>query len=137
MRTYHPSSSSSSIFSSPAHLLVSIAIIPSQLSEPVRSYPLPTINKPAVYVMGEKRGPVVTGPQQQQQPPPGMGGGGGGMGPGAFSTQAMLAAQNSNLEALERRRERERGRDRSTSMAMAGVSVCFFLYTCFHDSILV
>jgi hypothetical protein len=70
--------------------------------------------------MGEKKGQMIypqgTGPPQQQ---PGMGVGG----MGGFSTQAMLAAQNNNMEALERRRERERGRDRSASMAVAGVSV--------------
>jgi hypothetical protein len=36
--------------------------------------------------------------------------------PMGFNPQAMLAQQNSNMEALERRREQQRGRDRSASM---------------------
>ncbi|KAI0354838.1 hypothetical protein OH77DRAFT_1480872 [Trametes cingulata] len=99
------------------------AIIPS-LNQPVRSYPLRSVNEPAVYVMGEKQGQKVFpgggGPGPGRVPPPvdrpaagdmGMGYGMPGMGmPG--NPQAMLAHQNSNMEALEKRALR----DRSASM---------------------
>ncbi|KAH7927673.1 hypothetical protein BV22DRAFT_263416 [Leucogyrophana mollusca] len=94
-------------------------IVPSLQNAQVRQYPLRPINDPPVFVMGEKAGqkvyPPGTAPAPQGMPsgaPPGP------MPPIAMNQQAMLAQQNSNMEALERRRERERGggRDRSGSM---------------------
>ncbi|EMD39494.1 hypothetical protein CERSUDRAFT_111802 [Gelatoporia subvermispora B] len=99
-----------------------IPIIPA-MNTPVRSYPLMPHDEPPVFVMGPKMGqkaypnaggagPIPIPPQDRQppmQPPIGMG---GGMGPGAGATpQALLAAQNHNMEALERR-----SRERSGSM---------------------
>ncbi|KAI0727950.1 hypothetical protein C8Q72DRAFT_425755 [Fomitopsis betulina] len=69
------------------------------LNQPVRSYPLRPINEPALYVMGDKIGnqvPLPNHPDRQI--------GFGGMG----NPKAMLAQQNSNLEALERRNPRDR-----------------------------
>ncbi|OSC98043.1 hypothetical protein PYCCODRAFT_1439702 [Trametes coccinea BRFM310] len=96
-------------------------IIPS-LDQPVRNYPLRQVNEPAVYVLGEKQGQKVFpggGPGPGRVPPAvdrpgttemGMGYGMPGMGmPG--NPQAMLAHQNNNMEALEKRALR-----RSTSM---------------------
>ncbi|CAA7261473.1 unnamed protein product [Cyclocybe aegerita] len=97
-----------------------ILIPPGIANQPVRAYPLRALNEPSVYVAGEKQG--------QKMYPPGMGpgamhAGGGGpasMAPGAMGMpmnfsqqQAMLAQQNSQMEALERRRERERERERA------------------------
>ncbi|KZT69605.1 hypothetical protein DAEQUDRAFT_726590 [Daedalea quercina L-15889] len=88
-----------------------VPIMPT-LNQPVRNYPLRPINEPALFVVGEKMGQKVY-PNQHQAPaersgPPGMGMGFGGIG----NPQAMLAQQNNNLEALERRSQR----DRSASM---------------------
>ncbi|KAH8119596.1 hypothetical protein DFH11DRAFT_1565886 [Phellopilus nigrolimitatus] len=90
-------------------------IIPAIRSQPVRSYPLRPVNEPAMYVVGEKMGQKVFLPQQQHgahptQIPhvasgmPGMGGMGGGM----QHQASMLAHQNREMEALERRQARER-----------------------------
>ncbi|KAI0671187.1 hypothetical protein C8Q78DRAFT_844071 [Trametes maxima] len=98
-------------------------IMPS-LNQPVRNYPLRPVNEPAVYVMGEKQGqkvfPGAGGPGPGRAPPPGdrasatemgMGYGMPGMSmPG--NPQALLAHQNNNMEALEKRALR----DRSASM---------------------
>ncbi|TFY63812.1 hypothetical protein EVJ58_g3026 [Rhodofomes roseus] len=82
------------------------------LNQPVRNYPLRPIHEPALFVVGEKMGQKVypnQHPGSAERPgPPGMGIGFGGIG----NSQAMLAQQNSNLEALERRSQR----DRSASM---------------------
>lgn len=82
------------------------------LNQPVRNYPLRPINEPALFVMGEKIGQKVYPNQHtgsaERPGPPSMGMGFGGIG----NSQAMLAQQNSNLEALERRSQR----DRSASM---------------------
>lgn len=81
-----------------------IPIIPS-LNQPVRAYPLRAINEPAVFVLGDKTGQKV---YPNAGAPIGMGerqpsiGFGAGMGAPA-NPQALLAQQNSNLEALERR----------------------------------
>ncbi|KAI0694700.1 hypothetical protein C8Q76DRAFT_685417 [Earliella scabrosa] len=95
------------------------------MNQPARNYPLRPVNEPAIYVMGERQGqkvyPNAGGPGPVPIPPagdrPGMNYGMPGMGmPG--NQQAMLAHQNSSMEALERRGQRDRGQ----SMAMrAGV----------------
>ncbi|KAI0655423.1 hypothetical protein C8Q70DRAFT_923724 [Cubamyces menziesii] len=97
-------------------------IMPS-LNQPARNYPLRQVNEPAVYVLGEKQGQKVfagAGPGPGRGPPGvdhptaadmGMGYGMPGMNmPG--NPQALLAHQNSNMEALEKRAMR----DRSASM---------------------
>ncbi|KAG2361978.1 hypothetical protein BDR07DRAFT_1609818 [Suillus spraguei] len=80
-----------------------IQIVPSLLNNPVRHYPLRQLTDPPIYVMGERAGqkvfPHPAGPHQSSMPQVGM------------NPQAMIAQQNSNMEALERRRERERTRD--------------------------
>jgi len=108
----------------------SIPIVPS-LNQPLRAYPLRQPNEPAVYVLGEKMGqkvPVAPGPgpmggvptpggDGRGPLPPGAIGGMGmnfGMGMGA-NPQALLAQQNSAMEALERRTQRER--ERTANMA--------------------
>ncbi|KAG1890347.1 hypothetical protein F4604DRAFT_1643985 [Suillus subluteus] len=82
-----------------------IQIVPSLLNNPVRHYPLRQITDPPIYVIGERAGqkafPHPAGPHQGGIPQVGM------------NPQAMIAQQNSNMEALERRRERERARDAS------------------------
>ena len=91
------------------------AIIPS-MNQPARNYPLRPVNEPAIFVMGERQGqkvfPNAAGPGSVSIPPapyrPGMNFGMPGMSmPG--NPQAMLAHQNSNMEALERRAQRDRG----------------------------
>ncbi|KAI6012978.1 hypothetical protein EDC04DRAFT_3121296 [Pisolithus marmoratus] len=112
-----------------------IQIIPSLLNSAVRQYPLRQIAEPSVYVMGEKAGqkvyPSGSAPPPQPQAPMGMpphpmGINQQGMNPPVvninasgmgMNPQAMLAQQNSAMEALERRRERERPRERGGSMS--------------------
>jgi len=86
-------------------------IIPS-LNQPIRAYPLRVINEPAVYVMGEKIGQKIypnnasaAGVAERQPSMPIPAGFGAGM---VGNPQALLAAQNSNMEALERRNQRDR-----------------------------
>ncbi|KAF8967124.1 hypothetical protein BDZ97DRAFT_1656982 [Flammula alnicola] len=93
-------------------------IPPNLMNQPVRAYPLRPVNEPAVFVTGEKSG--------QKVYPPGVGPMHGGSGPSNMppatigigmnfnQQQAMLAQQNSNMEALERRRERERQQERAS-----------------------
>ncbi|THH29359.1 hypothetical protein EUX98_g4812 [Antrodiella citrinella] len=94
----------------------STAIAPS-LNQPLRAYPLRTPNEPAVYVIGEKMGQKVypnqggppSGPPMERQPsmPSGaMGQMGMSYGMGG-NPAALLAQQNQNIEAMERR-QRER-----------------------------
>ena len=80
------------------------------LNQPVRNYPLRPINEPALFVVGEKIGRQAPHPNQHQGSAELQvkATGFGGMG----NPQAMLAHQNSNLDALERRNPR----DRSTSL---------------------
>ncbi|KII91012.1 hypothetical protein PLICRDRAFT_28867 [Plicaturopsis crispa FD-325 SS-3] len=82
-------------------------IVPSLLNQPVRQYPLRHVSEPLVFVAGERQGQKVPPSGQPPQPhhpvPP-------------FNAQAMLAQQNSNMEALERRAREQRGRERSGSM---------------------
>ncbi|KAF9219133.1 hypothetical protein BS17DRAFT_789878 [Gyrodon lividus] len=122
-----------------------IQIVPSLLNTPVRQYPLRQITEPSVYVMGDKAGQKVYPPGAGPPPPQGpMGMNPQAMGMNQQATnpqamamnqqamnvqamgmspqtmvmnpQAMIAQQNNNMEALERRRERERARERSGSM---------------------
>ncbi|KAL1937831.1 hypothetical protein VTO73DRAFT_12851 [Trametes versicolor] len=106
-------------------------IMPS-LNQPVRSYPLRAVNEPAVYVMGEKQGQKVfpggssgagRGPSAVDRAPPpdmGMGYGMPGMNvPG--NPQALLAHQNSNMEALEKRAIRDRSGSMNSRQAAARV----------------
>ncbi|KZT12275.1 uncharacterized protein LAESUDRAFT_640802 [Laetiporus sulphureus 93-53] len=84
------------------------------LNQPVRSYPLrPITNEPAVFVGGDRVGQKVlpnAHPSVSDRHPPsmmGMGFGAGIIG----NPQSLLAQQNSNMDALERR-----ARERSASM---------------------
>lgn len=119
------------------HLKYCIAIMPS-LNQPVRSYPLRAVNEPAVYVMGEKQGQKVfpgggsgagRGPSAVDRAPPpdmGMGYGMPGMNvPG--NPQALLAHQNSNMEALEKRAIRDRsGSMNSVSRLKSRLDWCLY-----------
>lgn len=88
-----------------------------------------------MYVMGDKAGqkayPPGAGPPPPQGPmgmnPQAMGMNQQGMNPQVMgmspqtmgmNPQAIIAQQNNNMEALERRRERERARERSGSMGV-------------------
>ncbi|OAX36983.1 hypothetical protein K503DRAFT_261731 [Rhizopogon vinicolor AM-OR11-026] len=100
-----------------------IQIVPSLLNTPVRQYPLRQITDPPVYVIGDKMGQKAF----PQAPGPGQGPGPhhqGGMPipmpPVGMNPQAMIAQQNSNMEALERRRERDRERARDGSASAVG-----------------
>ena len=93
------------------------AIMPALRAQPIRQYPLRPINEPAMYVLGEKTGQKVILPQQRAMnaghPGQQMGAAAGmpgmvGMGGGMQHQAAMLAAQNREMEALERRQVRER-----------------------------
>ncbi|KAF8798883.1 hypothetical protein BYT27DRAFT_7121926 [Phlegmacium glaucopus] len=88
------------------------------MNQPVRAYPLRTVNEPSVYVTGEKAGTKVYPPGGPQM----HGGAGGpasmppttiGLGMNLNQQQAMIAQQNNTMESLERRRERERERERA------------------------
>lgn len=108
------------------------------LNQPVRSYPLRAVNEPAVYVMGEKQGQKVfpgggsgagRGPSAVDRAPPpdmGMGYGMPGMNvPG--NPQALLAHQNSNMEALEKRAIRDRsGSMNSVSRLKSRLDWCLY-----------
>jgi hypothetical protein len=90
------------------------------MNQPVRSYPLPPVNQPAVYVLGEKAGQKVHPPGSGAQPsssqPPAA--------PGmnfVNTPQGMLAQQNRQMEALERRNAQER-EQRARSGSAAAVS---------------
>jgi len=97
------------------------------MNQPVRAYPLRTVNEPGVFVAGEKSG-------QKSYPPGGPMQMHGSSGPSTMPTapigmamnfsqqQAMLAQQNSNMEALERRREHERAAIAQRSDPAARVS---------------
>jgi len=92
----------------------SAPIIPTLAVQPVRSYPLRQVNnEPALFVMGEKAGQKTYPPGHpmhgQPYHPVAQGGMGGGMG-GGIGMRDVLAQQNRDMEALERRgRERARG----------------------------
>lgn len=93
-------------------------LIPS-MNQPVRSYPLPTPNQPAVYVLGDKAGQKVYPAGSGAQPSPSQPPTAPGMNMNFANTpQAMLAQQNRQMEALERRNAQEREqRARSGSAA--------------------
>jgi len=80
------------------------------LNTPVRSYPLAPSNQPMVYVLGEKAGQKVPVQPPQQQPAPGM----GGMNY-PNTAQSMLAHQNRQMEAVERRNAEQRVRSSSVN----------------------
>ncbi|KAI0251100.1 hypothetical protein BJV78DRAFT_508245 [Lactifluus subvellereus] len=82
----------------------SIPVPPPLQAQPVRQYPLRPHNEQAVYVLGERQGQRVPPPGPVGAMPPNVGVGVGGR-PDA---QAMLAQQNREMEALERRSQRER-----------------------------
>lgn len=94
----------------------SMPIIPTLRGQPVRQYPLRPVNEPAMFVLGEKTGQKVMPPQRAMQaghPAQAMGAPAGmpgmvGMGGGMQHQAAMLAHQNREMEALERRQVRER-----------------------------
>lgn len=101
-RQFAPSTPSSISFSD------SPEIPPHLANQPVRQYPLRQLNEPAVFVLGDKVGQKVPAAGGM----PMVSGGGGGAFPGRGDPQAMLAQQNRDMEALERRAQR----DRSASM---------------------
>ncbi|KAJ8520873.1 hypothetical protein ONZ45_g2395 [Pleurotus djamor] len=93
----------------------SAPIPPQMMNQPIRPYPLRPINEPPIYVAGERMGQKVF-PNMAQMPPnapnnmPNLHGGMPGMPPnmpGGFNrqAQAMMAQQNSNMDALERRNQ--------------------------------
>ena len=101
-------------------------IQPALMNQPVRAYPLRTVNEPSVYVTGDKAGAKMYPPGGSQ-----MHAGPGGPGPMPPTTiglamnlnqqQAMISQQNNAMESLERRRERARDRTGTT----AGVGFLF------------
>jgi len=105
----------------------STPIAPS-LNQPIRAYPLRTPNEPAVYVIGEKMGqkvypnqggPPGGGPPMERQssmPSGAMGPMGMNFGMGG-NPAALLAQQNQNMEAMERR---QRERSGSTNVGARG-----------------
>ena len=103
------------------HMLSLAAIPPHLVNQPTRAYPLRTLNEPAVNVFGDK-GPAVRqngapmpSPAQQQPMPFGARG----------DPQAMLAHQNREMEALERRSMRERSL--STTQMSQMQQVCLYV----------
>lgn len=84
--------------------------MPAFMGQPVRSYPLRIINEPAMYVLGEKAGQKVPYPPQRASHAshPAAHPQGAPMG-GMQHPQAMIAAQNREMDSLERRQARERG----------------------------
>ncbi|KAH9060213.1 hypothetical protein EDB87DRAFT_1577123 [Lactarius vividus] len=86
----------------------SIPVPPPLQTQPVRQYPLRPHNEPAVFVLGERQGQrIPAGPITAGMPPNVGVGVGIGVG-GRPDAQAMLAQQNREMEALERRSQRER-----------------------------
>ncbi|SRR6266478_2971231 len=88
------------------------AVSPALQAQPVRQYPLRQHNEPAIFIMGERQGQRVppSGPVGGMPPNVGVGAGisvGMGVG-GRPDAQVMLAQQNREMEALERRSQRER-----------------------------
>jgi len=98
-----------------SHLLRLSAVPPHLQAQPARQYPLRQHNEPAVIVLGERQGQRVAPSGPVGGMPPNVGGVGAGMGMGVgvgvggrSDAQAMLAQQNREMEALERRSQRER-----------------------------
>ena len=98
----------------------------------MRAYPVPMINQPPVFVLGEKVGQKVfpPGASMHTAPTPGQSIPQGMM---PFNPQAMVAQQNANMEMLERRRERERQREAATNVSLN--QNFFFLLFQFHSSV--
>ena len=90
----------------PPLTLQSSAVPPALQAQPVRQYPLRQHNEPAVFVIGERQGQRVPHAGSVGGMPVGVGVG-VGVG-GRADAQAMLAQQNREMEALERRSQRER-----------------------------
>jgi len=100
--------------------------IPPQANHPIRQYPLRPVNEPPMFVSLERFGQKVWPQGHPQSLPPNM----QGPGPGPqmpqqiglpmnmSQQQAMVAQQNSNMEALERRRAQERERERLARAAV-------------------
>jgi hypothetical protein len=94
--------------------LQSPAVLPALQAQPVRQYPLRQHNEQAVFVLGERQGQRVPPAGPVGGMPPNVGvpvGAGVGLGVGVGGrpdAQAMLAQQNREMEALERRNQRER-----------------------------
>ncbi|KAH9971997.1 hypothetical protein BGW80DRAFT_1317512 [Lactifluus volemus] len=82
----------------------SIPVPPPLQAQPIRQYPLRPHNEQAFFVLGERQGQRVPAAGSVGGMPPNVGVGVGGR-PDA---QAMLAQQNREMEALERRSQRER-----------------------------
>jgi hypothetical protein len=107
------------------------------MNQPVRTYPLRTVNEPSVYVTGEKAGVKMYppgGPQMHggppgpaSMPPTTMPPTTIGLGMNLNQQQAMISQQNNAMESLERRREREKERARDRTSSTAGVSAVFKL----------
>ena len=99
----------------PCHPSQRSAVPPTLQAQPARQYPLRQHNEPAVFVIGERQGQRVPPSGPVGGMPPNVGGVGAGMGMGMgvgvggrSDAQAMLAQQNREMEALERRSQRER-----------------------------
>ncbi|KAI9448927.1 hypothetical protein F5148DRAFT_690415 [Russula earlei] len=90
----------------------STQVPPALQVQPVRQYPLRQHNEPAVFVLGERQGQRVPPAGHVAGMPPNVGMGvGAGVGIGVSGrpdAQAMLAQQNREMEALDRRGQRER-----------------------------
>lgn len=88
---------------------IKIAVPPPLQTQPIRQYPLRPHNEPAVFVLGERQGQRIPagGPIAGGMPPNVGVGVGIGVG-GRPDAQAMIAQQNREMEALERRSQRER-----------------------------
>ncbi|KAI9443020.1 hypothetical protein H4582DRAFT_1922051 [Lactarius indigo] len=87
----------------------SIPVPPPLQTQPVRQYPLRPHNEPAVFVLGERQGQrIPPGGPIAGGMPPNVGVGVGIGVSGRPDAQAMLAQQNREMEALERRSQRER-----------------------------
>ncbi|KAI0265690.1 hypothetical protein BC834DRAFT_878455 [Gloeopeniophorella convolvens] len=80
----------------------SIPVPPALQAQPVRQYPLRPHNEQAAFVLGERQGQRVPASGGVGGMPPAMAVG------GRPDAQAMLAQQNREMEALERRTQRER-----------------------------
>ncbi|KAI0292831.1 hypothetical protein B0F90DRAFT_1644717 [Multifurca ochricompacta] len=86
----------------------SIPVPPALQAQPVRQYPLRPHNEQAVFVLGERQGhrvpptPTVAATAAAPGVPPNVAVG------GRADAQAILAQQNREMEALERRSQRER-----------------------------
>lgn len=114
-----------------SHLLQRSAVPPHLQAQPARQYPLRQHNEPAVFVLGERQGQRVLPSGSVGGMPPNVGGMGAGMGMGVgvggrSDAQAMLAQQNREMEALERRSQRERSGSMNPAQVRGMVSTTLF-----------